>query len=60
MDMKNCKEYDEKGRLIHYKDSNGYEVWKEYDEEGNITHTRYSDGREVWWEDDKNNGGLKK
>ena len=30
------REYDEKGNLVHYKNSDGREWWKEYDEKGNL------------------------
>lgn len=48
------REYDEKGNLIHYKDSTGYEYWSEFDEKGNLIHYRtYSDGYEQWREYDE-------
>ena len=28
---KEMKEYDEKGNIIHHKDSTGFEFYKEYD-----------------------------
>jgi YD repeat-containing protein len=37
------KEYDEKGNVIHSKDSNGYEKWNEYDENGNLLNTKNND-----------------
>jgi len=40
MDLK----YDENGNLIHYKDSNGFEVWYKYDENGNLIHFKNSNG----------------
>lgn len=30
------REYDEKGNLVHFMDSDGRELWKEYDEKGNL------------------------
>ena len=45
-------EYDSKGNQIHYKDSNGDEVWWEYDSKGNQIHSKYSDGDEWWYEYD--------
>ena len=32
------REYDEKGNLIHFKDSYGNEYWYKYDEKGNEIH----------------------
>ena len=55
-DNKVIREYDEKGNVAYYKNSDGYEKWYEYDEKGNETHTRHSDGYEVWKEyDEKGN-----
>ena len=35
----NSKEkYNENKKLIHFKNSNGYESWKEYDENSNLIH----------------------
>ena len=39
------REYDEKGNLVHYKNSDGSESWSEYDEKGNEIHYKNSDGR---------------
>ena len=44
--MEEIKEYDEKGNLIHHRDSTGFESWSEYDENNNEIHFRDSDGRE--------------
>ena len=52
------KEYDEKGNLIHYRDSNGYEEWREYDENNNPIHFRNSTGFEWWSEYDENNNVI--
>lgn len=30
-------EKDERGNIIHYKNSNGYEYWREYDSTDNVT-----------------------
>lgn len=35
-----------KGKLIHYKDSDGYEYWKEYDSQNNLIRYKNSVGRE--------------
>ena len=35
-DNKVIREYDEKGNMTHYKNSDGYEEW--YDEKGNVTY----------------------
>ena len=51
----NLYEYDEKGNEIHFKYSDGYEVWREYDENNNIIHRKYGDGDELWYEYDENN-----
>ena len=48
------REFDDKWRLTHYKDSHGYEFWKEYDEKGNETHYKNSTGYEIWTEFNKN------
>ena len=37
------REYDEKGNVIHYRDSIGVKSWHEYDEKGNEIHRRNSD-----------------
>lgn len=49
--MKNnteLKEYNDKGYVIHYKDSIDYEWWKEYNNKGNEIHYKDSYGNE-WW-----------
>lgn len=38
-----CK-YDEKGKMIHMKSSDGYEVWYENDEDGNMIQMKDSNG----------------
>ena len=54
--MPEIKEYDNRGNEIHYRDSDGYEVWWEYDKNNNVIHYRTCDGYEVWWEyDEKGN-----
>ena len=50
--MNEIKEYDEKGNLIHYRDSDGYEYWREYDKNGNEILIRNSDGYDYWSEYD--------
>jgi YD repeat-containing protein len=47
-------EYDSKGNLIHYRDSDGWEAWYEYDSNGNYIHFRSSVGLEAWREYDTN------
>ena len=37
-------EYDEQGNLIHYRSSNGLEMWFEHNEQGNLIHYRTSEG----------------
>jgi len=41
-------EYDEKGKKIHYKNSDGYEM--RFDEKGNRIHCKYSSGFEEWFD----------
>ena len=48
------KEYDNNGKLIHYRYSDGFEVWYDYDTNGNEIHYRNSFGYEVWREYDAN------
>lgn len=31
-------DYNEQGQLIHYKDSDKYEVWKDYNDKGLLTY----------------------
>ncbi|MBR4789378.1 MAG: hypothetical protein IK024_00625 [Treponema sp.] len=54
--MEYFNEYDDKGNLIHYKDSNGLEEWMEYDDKGNLIHHKFNSGTEVWtqYNDDGN------
>lgn len=40
-------DYDQNGRLTHFKDSTGYEYWNEYDSNGNLIHETYADGGEI-------------
>ena len=42
-------------KYTHYKDSEGFEIWKEYDKNDNEIHSIDSDGYESWIEFDKNN-----
>ena len=44
----NLYEYDSNGKLIHSKDSNGYEEWSEFNSNGNLIHVRTSTGYETW------------
>jgi len=52
-EVKEIKEYDKNGNLIHYKDSDGYEGWAKYDKNGNLIHCKDSDGYSSWREYDK-------
>ena len=45
--------YDERGNVIHKKDSDGDECWFEYDERGNKIHSKRSSGDEWWFERDE-------
>ena len=47
-------EYDEKGNLIHYRNSDGYEYWREFDKNNNLIHRRDTNGFEAWKEYDEN------
>ena len=44
--------YNENGKLIHSKYSNGLELWYEYDTNGNQIHHKNSRGFEIWKEYD--------
>ena len=46
-------EYNKQGKLIHFKDNDGFEEWYDYDEKGNHIHTKDSDGFEEWYEYNK-------
>ncbi len=48
-------EYDDKGNLIYYKDSDGTECWYKYDKKGNYVYFKDSIGNEAWREYDENN-----
>ena len=50
----NLHEYDSNENLIHYKDSNGYEIWREFDSNGNLIHSKTSNGYKRWNEYDSN------
>ena len=45
--------YDDRGNLIHYKHSDGFEYWREFDENNNRNYYKNSNGCELWfkWED---------
>ena len=55
MSNKDTKEFDERGNLIHFKDSSGYEYWQEFDKNNNEIHYKDSDGSEYWYKYDENN-----
>lgn len=48
-------DYDEFGRLVHYRTSAGFESWREYTSDGKILHVRNSRGHEEWYEYDGEN-----
>ena len=50
----NLHEYDSNGKVIHSKDSNGYEWWSEFDINGKLIHFKNSDGFENWSDYDSN------
>ena len=56
--LNSVREYDSNGKLIHSKDSNGYEYWKEYDSNGNLIHFKDSYGFEYWHEYDTNGNEI--
>ena len=45
--------YNENGKLIHGKWSNGDEVWYEYDKKGNLIHEKYPNGDEFWYNENE-------
>jgi YD repeat-containing protein len=47
-------EYDSNGKVIHCKNSNGFEWWQEFDTNGNMIHYKDSSGYEYWCEYDSN------
>ena len=47
-------DYDDKGNMIHYKKSSGYERWCEFDNKGKLIHYKNSNGFEIWYEYDDN------
>jgi YD repeat-containing protein len=42
------KEYNEDGKIIHYKRSEGKEYWKTYDEFGHLRSYKDSNGFGIW------------
>jgi YD repeat-containing protein len=48
----NWKEYDPKGNMIHYRDSDGNEEW--YDENGNIIYHKFKSGYAEWYDSNGN------
>ena len=52
--MPGIREYDKKGNVIHFRDSDGFEEWREYDANNNVIHYRSSAGFERWTEYDEN------
>ena len=49
------EKYDNKGRLIYWKNLEGLEFWKEYDKNNHCIHFKDSNGLEYWQEFDENN-----
>ena len=39
---------------IHFKDSDGFEIWCEYDGNGKLIHYKNSDGFENWYDSNEN------
>ena len=55
----NLYEYDSNGKVIHYKNSSGFEIWYDYDSNGKEIHYKNSNGDEFWC-DSKGNRITKK
>ena len=55
----NLYEYDSNGKVIHYKNSSGFEIWSEFDSNGDLTHYKDYNGFENWY-DSKGNSITKK
>lgn len=54
-DFEKWYEYDEKGNLIHYKDTANHEHWLKYNENNNLIHKMENNGFQEWYEYDENN-----
>ncbi|MBP5448437.1 MAG: hypothetical protein J6X95_10195 [Treponema sp.] len=54
------REFDDRGNVIHSKDSYGYEEWYEYDERGNEILDRDSEGGLTWYEIEYDENGKKR
>ena len=48
----NHYDYDYKGRIVHFKRSDGYEEWTDYDIQGNIEWFKNNHGIEKWFQHD--------
>ena len=53
------REVDGNGKVIHFKNSDGFESWSKYDSKGNLNHFKKSNGFESWY-DSKGNSITKK
>ena len=58
VEVLSISEYDNNENLIHFKDSNGSEVWYKYDSNGNLIHSQNSHGLEKWYEYDSNGNQI--
>lgn len=47
-DFNYIKEYNDRGQVIHYKDSKDDEWWREYDNQGTMIHSKDNKGKESW------------
>ncbi len=46
--MNEIKKYDDRGNLIYFNNSNGFEYWQKYDENNNIIYWKDCLGHEFW------------
>ncbi len=53
MSNKEIKKYDDRGNLIYWRWSSGYESWKKYDENNSYIYFKNSKGSEYWYKYDK-------
>ena len=50
--------FDERGNIIYYKTSNGFEVWRKFDKNNNMIYYKDSDGTECWRKFDERNNCI--
>jgi YD repeat-containing protein len=59
--MNACKPvctYDANGKLIHYKNSSGFECWREYDSNGKEIYYKDNRGFDCWYGYDSNGNHI--